>query len=106
MTLINAGNLHLDKRCTSPNSGYTAKHRSAQIAKATSYVRKTLSEMPRVRYNIVQEVNKNEELWGSKKEKEKEIEEMRKLGESAGIRRPDGCLRRISEVNADSYTIP
>jgi len=30
-------------------------------------------------------VNKNEELWGSKKEKEKEIEEMRKLGESTGI---------------------
>ena len=30
-------------------------------------------------------MNKNEELWGSKKEKEKEIEEMRKLGESAGI---------------------
>jgi len=29
----------------SPNSGHTAKHRSAQIAKATSYVRKTLSEM-------------------------------------------------------------
>ena len=42
MTLINAGNLHLDKRCTSPNSGYTATHRSAQIAKATSYVHKTL----------------------------------------------------------------
>ena len=42
----------------------------------------------------------------AKKEKEKEIEEMRKLGESAGIRRPDGCLRRISEVNADSYTLP
>jgi len=51
-------------RPTADNSGHTAKHRSAQIAKATSYVRKTLSE---------------------RKQKEKEIEEMRKLGESAGI---------------------
>ena len=33
-------------RPTADNSGHTAKHRSAQIAKATSYVRKTLSEMP------------------------------------------------------------
>ncbi len=49
MTLINAGNLHLDKRCTSPNSRYTATLRSAQIRQSrTSYVSKALSEMPAV----------------------------------------------------------
>jgi len=37
-------------RPTADNSGHTAKHRSAQIAKATSYVRKTLSEMPAVTF--------------------------------------------------------
>jgi len=71
-------------RPTADNSGHTAKHRSAQIAKATSYVRKTLSETSESVIALC-EVNKNEELWGSKKEKEKEIEEMRKLGESNGI---------------------
>jgi len=71
----------------SPDSGYTAAvlRTSAQIRQSrTSYVRKTLSETSESVITLC-EVNKNEELWGSKKEKEKEIEEMRKFGESAGI---------------------
>ena len=40
-------------RPTADNSGHTAKHRSVQIAKATSYVRKTLSETsPRFIFSI------------------------------------------------------
>ena len=36
---------------TADNSGHTAKHSSAQIAKATSYVRKTLYDIGRL-YNM------------------------------------------------------
>jgi len=43
---------------------------------------------------------KNEE---AKKEKEKKIEEMRKLGEPAGI---EDLMAVYGEVKADSYTIP
>jgi len=63
----------------SPNSGHTAKHRSAQIAKATSYVRKTLSEMPESVITLC-EVNKNEELWGSKKGKRERDRRNEKIG--------------------------
>jgi len=39
-------------RPTADNSGHTAKHRSAQIAKATSYVHKTLYDIGLLLYNM------------------------------------------------------